>query len=99
MARRAFWCIVETVRAVGLEAAPYHVAIPSFGEWGYIIASHKPFQMPDRFPEDLRFLNRLIMPSLFKFPIDMEEVPVEVNHLNNQILVRYQGEGWGQYAP
>jgi hypothetical protein len=41
----------------------------------------------------------LIMPSLFKFPIDMEEVPVEVNHLNSQILVRYQGEGWGQSAP
>ena len=99
MARRAFWCIVETVRAVGLEAAPYHVAIPSFGEWGYVIASHKPFQMPDRLPEDLRFLNRLIMPSLFEFPIDMEEGPVEVNRLNSQILVRYQGEGWGQSAP
>ena len=55
--------------------------------------------MPDRLPEDLRFLNRLIMPSLFEFPIDMEKVPVEVNHLNNQILVRYQEEGWGDYAP
>ena len=99
MARRAFWCIVETVRAVGLEATPYHVAVPSFGEWGYVIASHEPFRIPDRFPENLRFLNLSIMPSLFEFPADMEEVPVEVNHLNNQILVRYQEEGWVQYAP
>ena len=99
MARRAFWCIVETVRTAGLEATPYHVAVPSFGEWGYVIASHEPFQMPDRFPENLRFLNLSIVPSLFEFPADMEEVPVEVNHLNNQILVRYQEEGWGQYAP
>ncbi len=99
MARRAFWCIVETVRTAGLEATPYHVAVPSFGEWGYIIASHEPFQMPDRFPENLRFLNPLIMPSLFQFPVDMEEVPVEANHLNNQILVRYQQEVWGRYAP
>ena len=28
MARRAFWCIVETVRTAGLEATPYHVAGP-----------------------------------------------------------------------
>ncbi len=100
MARRAFWCIVETVRAAGLEATPYHVAVPSFGEWGYVIASHEPFQIPGRLPEKLRFLNPVIMPSLFEFPADMEQVPVEVNHLNNQILVRYhQGEGWEQYAP
>ena len=99
MARRAFWCIVKTVRAAGLEATPYHVAVPSFGEWGYVIASHEPFRIPDRFPENLRFLNLSIMPSLFEFPADMEEVPVEVNHLNNQILVRYHEEGWVQYAP
>ena len=99
MARRAFWCIVETVRMVGLNATPYHVAVPSFGEWGYVIASHKPFQIPDRFPDNLRFLNLLITPSLFTFPTDMQEVPVEVNRLNNQILVRYQKEDWGQFAP
>ena len=99
MARRAFWCIVETVRMAGFDVTPYHVALPSFGEWGYVVASREPFRMPDRFPENLRFLNLLIMPSLFTFPTDMEEVPVEVNHLNNQILVRYQKEEWGQFAP
>ena len=99
MARRAFWCIVETVRMAGLDATPYHVAVLSFGEWGYVIASHKPFQIPDRFPDNLRFLNLLITPTLFTFPTDMQQVPVEVNHLNNQILVRYQKEDWGQFAP
>ena len=48
--------------------------------------------MPERFPENLRFLNQLITPALFTFPTDMEAVPVEVNRLNNQILVRYQKE-------
>ena len=99
MARRAFWCIVETVRMAGFDATPYHVAVPSFGEWGYVLASHEPFQMPERFPENLRFLNRLITPALFTFPTDMEAVPVEVNRLNNQILVRYQKEAWGQFPP
>ena len=99
LARRAFWCVVETVRAAGLDARPYHVAIPSFGEWGYVIATHAPFRIPDRLPDNLRFLTPAIMPSFFEFPADMTEVPVEVNHLNNQIVVRYHGEGWRQFAP
>ena len=99
LARRAFWCVVETVRTAGLAATPYHVAIPSFGEWGYVIASHEPFRIPDRLPGSLRFLNPTIMPSLFEFPTDMEKVPVEINRLNNQILVRYHAEGWRQFAP
>ncbi len=99
MARRAFWCIVETVRMAGFDVTPYHAAVPSFGEWGYVIASRTPFQMPNSFPENLRFLNMSIAPALFKFPADMDEVPVEVNHLNNQILVRYQTEDWEQFAP
>ena len=28
----------------------------------------------------------------------MAAVPVEVNQLNNQILVQYHTEGWGDYA-
>ena len=96
--REAFWCIVETVRATGLHAAPYHAAIPSFGEWGFVVASRGPFQVPDRFPEALRFLTPAIARSLFEFPPDMDMVPVEVNHLNNQILVQYHADGWDRYS-
>ena len=28
----------------------------------------------------------------------MDAVPVEVNRLNNQILVRYHTDGWSRYA-
>ena len=98
VSRHAFWCIVETIRAAGLDPTPYHASVPSFGEWGYVLASRMPFQVPDRFPRGLRFLTPAIAPSLFEFPADMEPVPVEVNQLNNQILVQYQTDGWDQYA-
>ena len=98
VSREAFWCIVETVRTTGLYAAPYHAAVPSFGEWGYVVASREPFQVPDHFPEALRFLTPTIARSLFEFPTDMDVVPVEVNHLNNQILVQYHADGWDQYS-
>ncbi len=98
VSRRAFWCIVETVRAAGLEAVPYHAPVPSFGEWGFVIASHRPFRISDRLPAHLRYLDPSSVRSLFEFPADMRPLAVEANQLNNQILVRYYEQGWSQYA-
>ncbi len=98
VSRQAFWCIVETIRAVGLHVVPYHAPVPTFGEWGYVLASHAPPPAPEAFPPGLRFLTPAIAGTLFEFPADMAAVPVEVNHLNNQILVRYHAAGWERYA-
>ena len=98
VSRLAFWCIVETIRASGLRATPYHAPVPTFGEWGFVLASGAPLRAPEAFPPGLRFLTPAIAPALFEFPADMDAVPVEVNHLNNQILVRYHAAGWRQYA-
>ena len=38
-ARKSFWCIVETLKQAGLQTYPYHVYVPSFGEWGFVMAS------------------------------------------------------------
>ena len=37
-ARQSYWCIVTTIEQSGLAAAPYHVYVPSFGEWGFVLA-------------------------------------------------------------
>ncbi|MEM7583945.1 MAG: polyamine aminopropyltransferase [Acidobacteriota bacterium] len=98
VSRRSFWCIVETLRSVGLEVTPYHAPVPTFGEWGYTLASREPIQISDRLAPGLRFLAPEVLPSLFAFPADMQPVAVEPNQLNNQILVRYYEQGWRQYT-
>jgi spermidine synthase len=99
-ARQSFWSIVHTIQSVGLTATPYHALVPSFGEWGYVIASHLPYTPPTRFDvAGLRFVNASLMPALFQFPLDMSEVPAEVNRLNNQALVRYYEAEWKNQAP
>ena len=98
VSRRAFWCVVETVRAAGLHARPYHAPVPTFGEWGYVLASPEPLAPSDAFPPGLRYLTPAIARSLFEFPADMAPLPVEVNQLNNQILLQYHAEGWEEYA-
>ena len=45
-------------------------------------------------PDDLRFLSPDTMTQLFHFPRDMDEVPAEVNRLNNQVLVHYYEAEW-----
>ena len=47
-ARRAYWCIVASVRAAGLTPLPYHVNVPSFGEWGYVAGRVGPPMDPSR---------------------------------------------------
>ena len=93
-ARKSFWCVVQTVEATGLLASPYHVYVPSFGEWGFVIGGRIPYRLPSSLPPDLRFLTVAAVPELFRFPLDMQRVPVEPNRLNTQVLVRYYEQEW-----
>jgi spermidine synthase len=94
-ARRSFWAIVATLEAVGLVTAPYHALVPSFGEWGYVLAGREAPEMPESYPDGLRFLTVGGTPDLFRFPADMSRVPAEPNRLNDQSLVRVFEEEWG----
>jgi spermidine synthase len=96
-ARRSFWCIDETVRAAGFATRPYHVWVPSFGEWGYVLASTSSMEPKRPLPEGLRFLSETMLPTLFVFPPDMDQVPSEVNRLNNQTLVHTYEEEWRRW--
>lgn len=96
IARRSFWTVVATLEAAGLTTTPYHAHVPSFGEWGFVLASRRPWHMPDRLPDDLRFLTRPGLAALLDFPPDMARLPVEPNRLSDQRLVRVFEEEWGR---
>lgn len=97
-ARQSYWCIVKTIESVGFQSAPYHVYVPSFGEWGFVIASKTPYAAPRVELPRLRFLTSEILPGFFQFPPDMSHVDTEVNRLNSQILVRYYESEWQQVS-
>jgi spermidine synthase len=97
-ARRAFWCVVETLRAAGFVTRPYHAFVPSFGEWGFVLAKRERFEQPPSLPAlSLRFLTNDALPGLFDFPPDMAEVAVRTNRLNNQALVAYYVSEWRRF--
>jgi spermidine synthase len=98
IARKSFWTVVATLEAVGLTATPYHAHVPSFGEWGFVLASRRPWHTPAALPPGLRFLDTAGLPALFEFPPDMARVPAEANRLSNQVLVQTFEAEWGKVA-
>jgi spermidine synthase len=99
VARHSFWTVVQTIESAGLRTAPYHAHVPSFGEWGFIIASRRPWRLPEALPAGLQFLSADTLPPLFDFPLDMARVPAEVNRLSNQALVHTYEREWGRTTP
>ena len=93
-ARDSYWCIATTLQQAGLKTYPYHVYVPSFGEWGYVIASAREYQRPTSLPAGLRFVNLEGLPALFQFPPDMAPLPMPPNRLNDQVLVRAYDQDW-----
>ncbi|MGZ0169990.1 MAG: polyamine aminopropyltransferase [Planctomycetales bacterium] len=93
LSRKAYWCIVRTMEAAGFYVRPFHAAVPSFGDWGFALASLSEFDVPQRLSGDvrdkLRFLTDETLPGLFSLPADLSPVEVEINRLDNQALVRY----------
>jgi len=93
-ARDSFWCIRETLKHAGLETYPYHVYVPSFGEWGFVLAGNHDYIRPAAFPSGLRFVTAEGLAPMFQFPPDMSPLPMPANELNSQVLVRTYENDW-----
>lgn len=90
LARTAYWCVIETLKEAGFEVRPYHVFLPSFGEWGFALATISRRAEPKSLkPVALRHLSDDALAALFEFPRDLGRVPARPNRLNNQALVGY----------
>jgi spermidine synthase len=99
-ARKSFWCIAETIRQAGFKTHPYHVYVPSFGEWGFVLAGREvdDYTPPSSLPPGLRFLTVAGLPAMFEFPPDMAPLEMPANHLNDQVLVRTYDHEWREIS-
>lgn len=105
--RQAFWCVAATLQQAGAQnvvpetwsTLPYHVHVPSFGEWGFVMASRQTLR-PENIhlaPLEYRFLNQTMLPQLFEFPADMNKVATETNQLATHPLLQYYEKGWDEW--
>lgn len=109
-AAEAFWCVVQTwaqtpigpERDQRFHVYPYHVHVPSFGDWGFVMASRRRLD-PERMRlanVPLKFLSDEVLPTLFVFPRDSRpRSDILANRIDDQVLVKYYRKGWRRFGP
>ena len=102
-ARDAFWSVARTlaetpnpdVPGEGLRVAPYHVFVPSFGDWGFLLATTGDLPAPrSLLPEGLRFFDHDVWPAMTRFGKDSGPVEALPNSILSHPLVGYYEDGW-----
>ena len=80
--RKTFWCIQQTLDHVFDDTLSYHVTIPSFGIWGFNIASANNNVPRDyKFTIPTQFINDTTMQAAMVFSKDTEKLEVPVNSI------------------
>lgn len=106
-APQVYWTIDKTIQATGLQTQNLHADIPSFGGWGYVLASRGEVDM-DRLAiiEDTEYLTTELLPALTAFGKDEdaeildssgEAVTLEPNTLIRPNLIEVYEKSWTNY--
>ncbi len=104
-AKDAFLSIGKTVKAAGLlHVEQYHANVPSFGEWGWTIATKNGISPLARIKEakelpiKTHWLTLDIVKTAFHFPNNyFNRIPgVEINRLGSHTLYNYHQQAWQQ---
>ncbi|MGF1455257.1 MAG: polyamine aminopropyltransferase [Alphaproteobacteria bacterium] len=72
-ARNAFWSVRATLARVFPQSASYQVTVPSFGLWGFHLASQDPLQPVTRVPVPTRYLTAPVFEAAQIFGADADD--------------------------
>lgn len=93
----AYWRTVSTIRAAGYAVTPYHVHVPTFGDWGFALAQRGDAAPAPRVPANappLRFLNQQVLDAAGVFSGDVGPRPVQPSTLDNPRIVEDMRHGY-----
>ncbi len=106
-APEAFWCIARTMGEFASESPdldrirtfPYHVHVPAFGEWGFVLAGkHRMDPATIEITVPTRFMTAQTLHAMFSFGKDLlPQKKPEVNRLDLPVLYDYYKKGWQSF--
>jgi spermidine synthase len=100
-ATKAFWSIYHTIKASGfLHVVPYQANVPSFGNWGFVMASNVPLDTISK--RDIfgrsQFLTSDMLDAMRIFSKDQAIRDVQINSIDRPMLLTYYLEGWKKFG-
>ncbi|MER7330870.1 MULTISPECIES: polyamine aminopropyltransferase [unclassified Micromonospora] len=99
-APRSYWSIEASLREAGFATTPYHVDVPSFGDWGFLLAAPGATAPALALPPDapaLRFLDAATLSAAGAFPADRRRVDVPASTLLQPRVLEYARAEWRGY--
>ena len=104
--REAFWCIIHTIQSIRwgpppekpLHVYPYHTVVPTFGTWGFVLAGRERLNTASiKLKVPTKYLSDDLLPTLFVFAPDMNEVETPINSLNDPATFRLYSKGYHRF--
>lgn len=98
LSNMAFNCIKNTINDVFTNVKAYHSYVPSFGHWGFVMASKNSISINNtvKLPDDLIFLDNYQFQNAFVFPNDIKFKSTKINKLDQPVLLNYFLDEWNK---
>ena len=92
-AKKSFWCINKTIKTQFNNVLPYHLQVPTFGEWGFNLAFDGENKR-NKLEVETKYLTEKNIDSMFTFgkdeTVNLEDI--EVNSIFKPSLITYYNE-------
>lgn len=100
-APKTYWSVVKTIETAGYATAQFQADVPSFGNWGYVLAApgrgtSPPLRLAPDAPR-LRYLDEAVLKAAAVFPVDRRRQDVRPSTLMDPAVMEYVLDEWENY--
>ncbi|MGX1510290.1 polyamine aminopropyltransferase [Streptomyces collinus] len=99
-APKTYWSIAKTIETAGYATTEFQIDVPSFGNWGFVLAAPGTEAPPLRLAPDtpkLRYLDEAVLKAATVFPVDRRRTDVRPSTLMDPAVLEYVQDEWRDY--
>lgn len=100
-APKTYWSIAKTIETAGYSTTEFQVDVPSFGNWGFVLAkpgdgASPPLRLASSATQ-LRYLDEAVLKAAAVFPVDRRRQDVRPSTLMDPAVLEYVLDEWENY--
>ncbi len=94
----AFSCIHNTLKSVFKYVVPINTYVPTFGLWGFNMASNYKIPIDDiNIEVETRYLDNEVLKTIFIFSDDCKVKETKINQIHSPVLQMYYWKNWKKW--